>query len=338
MTKNSIDKLFQAFSGKRVLIIGDVMVDAYLFGSVDRISPEAPVPVVSVVGRDNRPGGAANVALNVQSLGAEPILCTVIGNDAKGDEFIQSIESCGLTTKGIIKSNHRITSTKFRIIGNKTQLLRVDEEITRDLNAEDFISIYDTIEHIVENEVVDAIIFEDYDKGVITRDLIEKIIFKARILDIPVIVDPKKKNFHFYKKATIFKPNLKELIEGTHSEIDVNIEQDLYRLADSFMKSNELEILITTLSERGIMVAWRQDGNASFGHKIIPAHLRNIADVSGAGDTVVSVVALCHAVGLNPEETASIANIAGGLVCEEVGVVPIKKMKLYEETIKILSA
>ncbi len=338
MTKNSIDKLFQAFSGKRVLIIGDVMVDAYLFGTVDRISPEAPVPVVSVVGRDNRPGGAANVALNVQSLGAEPILCSVVGNDSKGEEFVQSIEKCGLTTRGIIKSNHRITSTKFRIIGNKTQLLRVDEEITTPLNDNDFIQIYDIIEHIVENEVIDAIIFEDYDKGVITKDLIEKIIFKARILDIPVIVDPKKRNFHFYKKATIFKPNLKELIEGTYAEIDIYQEKELFRLADAFMNDHELEILITTLSERGIMVAWRCDNGRKIDHKIIPAHLRNIADVSGAGDTVVSVVSLCHAAGLNPEETASIANIAGGLVCEEVGVVPIEKMKLYEEALKILNA
>ncbi|MDD2387599.1 MAG: PfkB family carbohydrate kinase [Bacteroidales bacterium] len=337
MTKNTIDKIFQAFSGKRVLIIGDVMVDAYLFGLVDRISPEAPVPVVSLISRDNRPGGAANVALNVQSLGAEAILCSVIGNDRKGEDFIQSIEKSGLTTRGIIKSKNRITTTKNRIIGNKTQLLRVDEEITTCLNNEDFISIYDTIEHIVENEVIDAIIFEDYDKGVITKDLIEKIIFKAQILDIPVVVDPKKKNFYFYKKSTIFKPNLKELLEGTHTEIDIQDEEELFRLADNLIKENELKILMTTLSERGVMVAWRQDGSSKIEHKIISAHLRNIADVSGAGDTVVSVVSLCHAVGLSPEDTASIANIAGGLVCEEVGVVPINKNKLYEEAIKILS-
>lgn len=337
MTKNTIDKIFQAFSSKRVLIIGDVMVDAYLFGTVERISPEAPVPVVSLTSRDNRPGGAANVALNVQSLGAEAILCSVIGDDHKGEDFIQSIEKSGLTARGIIKSKNRITTTKNRVIGNKTQLLRVDEEITSCLNNEDFTSIYDTIEHIVENEVIDAIIFEDYDKGVITKDLIEKIIFKAQILDIPVIVDPKKKNFNFYKKTTIFKPNLKELLEGTHAEIDVSNNVELFRLAEALMKENELEILMTTLSERGIMVAWRQEGSEKIEHKIIPAHLRNIADVSGAGDTVVSVVSLCHAVGLSPEDTASIANVAGGLVCEDVGVVPINKNKLYEEVIKILN-
>lgn len=337
MTKNTIDKIFQAFSSKRVLIIGDVMVDAYLFGTVERISPEAPVPVVSLTYRDNRPGGAANVALNVQSLGAEAILCSVIGDDHKGEDFIQSIEKSGLTTRGIIKSKNRITTTKNRVIGNKTQLLRVDEEITTCLNNEDFISIYDTIEHIVENEVIDAIIFEDYDKGVITKDLIEKIIFKAQILDIPVVVDPKKKNFYFYKKSTIFKPNLIEFLEGTHTEIDVQNENELFRLADVLIRENELKILMTTLSERGIMVAWRVDGSTQIEHKIISAHLRNIADVSGAGDTVVSVVSLCHAVGLSPEDTASIANIAGGLVCEEVGVVPINKNKLYEEAIKILS-
>lgn len=338
MTKNSIEKLFNTFTNKKVLIIGDVMVDAYLFGKVERISPEAPVPVVSVTERDNRPGGAANVALNVQALDAEAILCSVVGNDQKGNEFVESLQKAGLTTRGIIKSNHRITTTKFRIIGNKTQLLRVDEEITTPLNEGDFIQIYDTIEYLIENEIIDAIIFEDYDKGIISEDLIEKIIFKARILDIPVIVDPKKKNFNSYKKATIFKPNLKELTEGIRVDINVENNKELFKLVEDFIHANQVEIVMTTLSERGILVSWKEENEDKITHKIIPAHLRNISDVSGAGDTVVSVVALCHASGLRPDETAAIANIAGGLVCEEIGVVPINKLKFMNESICILNA
>lgn len=337
MTKNSIEKLFKAFTSKRVLIIGDVMVDAYLFGHVDRISPEAPVPVVLVKERENRPGGAANVALNVKALGAEAILCSVVGNDQKGHEFISSIENAGLSTQGIIKSQNRITTTKFRIIGNKTQLLRVDEEITSPLIAEDFIQLYDAIEHLIENEIIDVIIFEDYDKGLITEELIEKIIFKARILDIPVVVDPKKKNFNAYKRATIFKPNLKELTEGVRADFNSNNDLELHKLVEDFMLVNMVEIVMTTLSERGILVSWTDDGSKRILHKLIPAHLRNISDVSGAGDTVVSMVALCHASGLQPYQTASLANIAGGLVCEEIGVVPINKLKLMDESTRLLS-
>ncbi len=337
MTKKTIEKLFKAFTNKRVLVIGDVMVDAYLFGTVDRISPEAPVPVVSLTNRDNRPGGAANVALNVQALGAEAILCSVIGNDQKGNEFLESVQKVGLTTRGIIKSNNRITTTKFRIIGNKTQLLRVDEELTNPLNKNDFIQLYDEIEHLIENEVIDVIIFEDYDKGVISEELIEKIIFKARILDIPVVVDPKKKNFNSYKKATIFKPNLKELSEGTRAEINVENNKELFKLVEDFIHANQVEIVMATLSERGILVSWKDESQDAIIHKIIPAHLRNVSDVSGAGDTVVSVAALCHASGLRPDETAALANIAGGLVCEEIGVVPVNKLKLMNESICILT-
>lgn len=337
MTKNSIEKLFKAFTTKRVLVIGDVMVDAYLFGKVDRISPEAPVPVVSVTKRDNRPGGAANVALNVQSLGAEAILCSVIGNDHKGDEFVECLQKIGLTTRGIIRSDHRVTTTKFRIIGNNTQLLRVDEEMTSPINEIDFIQIYDHIEHLIENEIIDVIIFEDYDKGLISEDLIEKIIFKARILDIPVVVDPKKKNFNSYKKATIFKPNLKELTEGIRVDINVENNRELFKLVEDFIHANQVEIVMTTLSERGILVSWKEESEERITHKIIPAHLRNISDVSGAGDTVVSVSALCHASGLRPDETATLANIAGGLVCEEIGVIPIDKLKFLNESIRILN-
>ncbi len=320
----------QSISGKRVMIIGDVMMDSYLFGHVDRISPEAPVPVVVLKKRDNRLGGAANVALNIQSLGATPILCSLVGNDAKGNEFIEKMQDLKMPTNGMIKSNNRITTTKFRIIGNNTQLLRVDEEIDTPLVKEDAIALYDIVEHILENDIIDVIIFEDYDKGLITKDLIEKIIFKARILDIPVAVDPKKRNFNNYKKATIFKPNLKELREGTKSEIDYNDIDAIAQLTKQYIIEHEIEIALITLSERGVLVVWHTD-ERELVYEIIPAHYRNITDVSGAGDTVISVAALCYSIGLNPKDMAVISNLAGGLVCEEIGVVPIDKQKLLFE-------
>ncbi|MGI6321402.1 MAG: bifunctional heptose 7-phosphate kinase/heptose 1-phosphate adenyltransferase [Bacteroidales bacterium] len=336
MTQEFIEELFESFNSKKVVIIGDVMVDAYLFGSVDRISPEAPVPVVNVKSRDNRPGGAANVALNVKALGAEAILCSVVGKDPKGKEFVAAMEAEGISTKGIVESENRVTTTKFRIFGNKIQMLRVDEETTKSLNKEDCENLYNTIEYILENEDIDAVIFEDYDKGVVSKELIEKVIFKTQILDIPVMVDPKKDNFQFYDKTTIFKPNLKELVEGTHAEVDVKNINELQQVVEQFIRKHQIEIVVTTLSERGVMVSWQDEDEYSINHQHIPAHIRNIADVSGAGDTVVSVLALCHASGLNPVQTASIANIAGGLVCEEVGVVPINKEKFLKEAKKLL--
>lgn len=336
MTQEFIEELFESFNSKKVVIIGDVMVDAYLFGSVDRISPEAPVPVVNVKSRDNRPGGAANVALNVKALGAEAILCSVVGKDPKGKEFVAAMEAEGISTKGIVESENRVTTTKFRIFGNKIQMLRVDEETTQNLEKDDCQNLYNTIEHILENEDIDAVIFEDYDKGVVSKELIEKVIFKTQILDIPVMVDPKKDNFQFYDKTTIFKPNLKELVEGTHAEVDVKNINELQQVVEQFIRKHQIEIVVTTLSERGVMVSWQDEDEYSINHKHIPAHIRNIADVSGAGDTVVSVLALCHASGLNPVQTASIANIAGGLVCEEVGVVPINKEKFLKEAKKLL--
>lgn len=336
MTQEFIEELFESFNSKKVVIIGDVMVDAYLFGSVDRISPEAPVPVVNVKSRDNRPGGAANVALNVKALGAEAILCSVVGKDPKGKEFVAAMEAEGISTKGIVESENRVTTTKFRIFGNKIQMLRVDEETTKSLNKEDCKNLYNTIEYILENEDIDAVIFEDYDKGVVSKELIEKVIFKTQILDIPVMVDPKKDNFQFYDKTTIFKPNLKELVEGTHAEVDVKNINELQQVVEQFIRKHQIEIVVTTLSERGVMVSWQDEDEYSINHQHIPAHIRNIADVSGAGDTVVSVLALCHASGLNPVQTASIANIAGGLVCEEVGVVPINKEKFLKEAKKLL--
>jgi D-glycero-beta-D-manno-heptose-7-phosphate kinase len=323
-------QLFEKFRHLRVMVIGDVMVDAYIFGKVDRISPEAPVPVVSVQKRLNRLGGAANVALNLKALGAEPVLCSVTGNDVKGKEFMQLLQEAQISGNGIVTSNERITTTKFRVIGNRAQMLRVDEEDTHDLNGNDQAALLGKIIHILEQSAVHAIVFQDYNKGVLTAELISRVIEQAKIHRIPVAVDPKKKNFQLYKGVTLFKPNLNELREGLGLDIRAKSAGSLGEAAMQIHQNQDVGTVMITLSEQGVFISHREEGKPLSQH-LVPAHLRNISDVSGAGDTVISVAALCMACNLGEVETASLSNLAGGLVCEEIGVVPVNREKLLKE-------
>jgi rfaE bifunctional protein kinase chain/domain len=335
MSDRDYSKIFEQFSQLRIMIVGDVMVDAYIWGVVDRISPEAPVPVVRVERRSNRMGGAANVALNIKSLGAEPILCSVIGDDMKGREFLDMMEVEKLSCKGIFTSDRRPTTTKFRIFGNNTQMLRVDEEITADLETEDQARLKDYIFKVLEQEEIHAIIFQDYNKGILTAGMITGISEKAREMNIPMAVDPKRKNFTAYKHVALFKPNLKELREGLNRDLDSEIKGDLEAAVSTLHKEQDIRIIMTTLSEAGVFVSSKDSGN-KITQRVIPAHVRSIADVSGAGDTVISVAALCLAAGLDPFDIAAVANLAGGIVCEEVGVVPIDREKLLTEVRALL--
>ncbi len=332
--KQSLIDSFDAFNRKKVLIIGDVMLDAYLWGSVERISPEAPVPIVSVNKRENRLGGAANVALNIKSMGAEPILCSVIGNDQKGEELIALLKAENMPCSGIIQSEERITTTKFRVIGNKAQLLRVDEEITADLNDKDEEKLFNQVNKIISEQKVEAIIFQDYNKGILTESLIEKATTLAGKHGIPTIVDPKKRNFGSFKNVTLFKPNLKEIREGLNRNIDLNDINELSEAVRVLHEIQNIDIVLTTLAESGVFVSYRSEKGIYFTHHI-QAHLRSISDVSGAGDTVVSVATLCYVLGYTPEDLAATANLAGGIVCETSGVVPIDKNRLLQETIKL---
>jgi len=328
-------KVFERFRHLRVMVIGDVMVDAYIFGKVERISPEAPVPVVSIEKRVNRLGGAANVALNLKALGAEPILCSVTGSDPKGEEFRQLLAEAKISGEAVLTSKDRITTTKFRVFGNNSHMLRVDEEMTHDLSEREQSILLAKIFEILEKSAIHAIIFQDYNKGVITSDVISQVITKARAQNIPVAVDPKKKNFLQYKGATFFKPNLKELREGLGLDIRGNDLHSLEEAADYLHKKLDIGTIMSTLSEQGVFISRREPGGKVSQH-LIHAHVRNISDVSGAGDTVISVAALCLACDLHPAELASLANLAGGLVCEEVGVVPVNRDKLLKESIKLL--
>jgi rfaE bifunctional protein kinase chain/domain len=329
MHGNDYSQVFASFSRLKVMVVGDVMVDSYLFGRVDRISPEAPVPVVTVQKRLNRLGGAANVALNLKALGVDPLLCSVIGDDTRGSDLLHLLKEAGISPDFLCRSNDRSTTTKFRVIGNNAQMLRVDEEHTHDLCAGDEKNLLEVIFAVLEKKDIQAVIFQDYDKGVLTSGLIGKVVQKAIGLNVPVVVDPKKKNFHHYKNVTLFKPNLKELREGLNLDIDVRRNEDLATAADLLHKQQGVEMVMITLSESGVFISVQnEDSTARYR---IPAHVRSIADVSGAGDTVVSVAAACLAAGMAAGEIAAVSNLAGGLVCEELGVVPVNKERLLEE-------
>ena len=333
--KEKLTELFGKFSGFKALIIGDVMIDAYLWGKVERISPEAPVPVVSLKQRENRLGGAANVALNIQSLGATPLVCAVVGQDDKGTQFFDLMKQGGMPCDGIITSPSRKTTVKFRIIGNNTQLLRVDEETESDLKLDETNRLFDRIATFVKTGNAHVIIFEDYDKGVITPLLIDKVVALAHEHGIPVAVDPKKKNFMHYRGVDLFKPNMKELREGLKLDEEPSTTEEVLKSVSLLQEKLNAGMVLTTLSDKGVIYSKKNnDKTYETGH--FPAHLRKIADVSGAGDTVISVASLCLAACAAPDVMARLANLAGGLVCEQVGGVPVCKEQLYSEAMKII--
>jgi len=329
--KLNIPELFKHFTKQRVLVIGDVMIDAYLWGGVDRISPEAPVPIVTVNKKENRLGGAANVAINVQALGATPILCSVIGNGGHARIFYELMQQQGLSTEGIVQSAGRPTTFKTRVIGNNHQMLRIDEETSQEISSAERKQLLERIENIIERFNIDVVIFEDYDKGVISKTLIEAVVKRAHARKIPVTADPKKRNFNFYRNISLLKPNLKELRDGSKLDLEKGDASELKAAAAKLGKANGIDSVMITLSERGVLM---YNGKES---RLIPAHIRNIADVSGAGDTVISVASLCLAAGCDSFLTAALANLAGGLVCETVGVAPIEKDKLLKEALNMKS-
>lgn len=315
--------MISKFEGKRVLIVGDVMVDAYIIGKVDRLSPEAPVPVVNIEKHENRLGGAANVALNIIALKAIPVLCSVIGEDKEAEDYLQIMKAKGLSSEGIIQSTNRKTTTKTRILGNHFQLLRIDNEVTHDLNDKENELLIDVFRSQIQS--ADVVILEDYNKGVLNENNIPVLIDIARQAGVPVAVDPKKKNFLAYKGVTLFKPNLKEIKEGLNLDINLRDKENLRQAVLSLQRELGNRMSMVTLSEDGVMISDHET------FEFIPAHLRNISDVSGAGDTVISVASLCLACGFDMRLLAELSNLAGGLVCEEAGVVPINPEKLEKE-------
>jgi len=327
--KDRVREIFKSFNNLNVLIIGDVMIDSYLWGKVSRISPEAPVPIVAVGKKERRLGGAANVALNIQALGANPILCSVIGVDYEGQAFMDLLKNQKLSQKGILKSRDRVTTVKTRVMGNNAQLLRVDEEEESDITSSETQQLITLISYIINHDKIDVIIFEDYNKGLITPKLISKVVELTKSKGIPTCVDPKKKNFNSYKGVSLFKPNLKELREGVKLDVSGDNINELQRAVSSFRVKQKVETVLVTLAEKGVIT------NSRKVKEHLPAHIRSIADVSGAGDTVISVASLCRALNCNDILTATISNLSGGLVCEQIGVVPVNKEQLLEEALKL---
>lgn len=328
MKNPSLEKIFDAFNELKVLVIGDVMLDSYIWGSVDRISPEAPVPIVKVKKRDYRLGGAANVALNVQALGAKPILCALVGDDDAGSKLLECLDNQHISKSGIVISKYRPTTIKTRLIASHQHVVRVDEESDKEINKEEEAQLLTQIKELLPS--CQAVIFEDYDKGVINESLITQTVTMAKELGIPTIVDPKKRNFLAYKNVTLFKPNLKELREGMKLEVDPADQKQIEYAVASLRQKLNVGVMVT-LSEHGVYIDHQNE-------KIkLDAHKREIADVSGAGDTVVTIAGLCVALDLEPKWIASLSNLGGGLVCEHVGVVAIDKEEFKREAIALLN-
>ena len=321
----NFEALFNDFKKIKVAVVGDVMLDTYWWGHVDRISPEAPVPVVAVDKKEYRIGGAGNVALNTVALGAETFIISVIGADTNGEELTKLYQQQGINTTYLLASPERITTNKIRIISRNQQMMRLDEEMTTDISSELQTQILDKVTQCIADNKPDVLIFEDYNKGVLTEALIAKLIALCKANNIITTVDPKRKNFFSFKGVTIFKPNLKEVKEGLHILLDdVNLAS-LNQVHTQLQAKLQHQISYITLSEKGVFYKDAADS------KIIPTHIRSIADVSGAGDTVIAVASLVYATTKNMNLAAEMANIAGGLVCEEVGTAAIDKAKLLKE-------
>ncbi|GHS88194.1 carbohydrate kinase [Bacteroidia bacterium] len=322
MTLQDLDALIVK---QHVLVVGDVMIDAYLHGTVSRISPEAPVPIVDLQYREENLGGAANVALNIKAMGATPILCTAVGNDLNGKLFFRILKHHRLSSEGCIAFPDRTTTIKSRIMSNTTQMLRIDNEQIMPLSTAAEQELLRQVDVILHKYDIAAIIFQDYDKGVLTPTLIAQITQWANALDIPICVDPKKQNFSNYRNVALFKPNLKEFLHGIgHHEGGLQ-RPVLFEQMAQFAGLHTIDTMLVTMSDEGVALL---TNNRCYHFK---AHQRHIADVSGAGDTVISIATLCMTAGLPPKTMAQIANLAGGLVCEYAGVVPIDKKTLYKE-------
>lgn len=319
-TIESIEKLKSNFAKKNIAVIGDLMLDCYYTGKVNRISPEAPVPVLDVEKIFKRIGGAANVAFNIASLGGNPFPVGVIGNDTEGNELKHLLQEARIINEGIIIDSNRPTTTKTRVIAEGQHVVRIDNESKKDISTEAEQNIISYLNKISDN--LDAVILEDYNKGVLTKSLISKIIDLFNAKNILITVDPKKNNFFEYKNVSVFKPNKKETEDALN--IKLNNEEDIENAGLVLLNELNAQNVIITLGEKGMAIFKK-------GEKYIriPTRARKVADVSGAGDTVIATLTMAICSGLDIVNSSSLANYAAGIVCEEVGIVPIDKKVLF---------
>jgi rfaE bifunctional protein kinase chain/domain len=331
MSKPAFEKLFQQMAQCKVGVVGDVMLDTYWLGSVERISPEAPVPVVAVSKKEQRIGGAGNVALNIRAMGAPVTILSVIGKDEDGDQLAALLQREGIGASYLVQSPARITTNKIRIISRNQHMMRLDAEMSADMEKADEEKLIYAIENFIAAEKPDVMILEDYNKGVLTPRVIEAVISLCKKQGIITTVDPKRKNFFNYTGVDVFKPNWKEVKEGLNilaEEISESLLKDIHVQLEDRLKH---QISLITLSEKGVF--YQQGADAH----LISTHIRKVADVSGAGDTVIAIASLVYAASGDMHLMAEVANIAGGLVCEEVGTVAINRDKLFGECCALLS-
>jgi D-glycero-beta-D-manno-heptose-7-phosphate kinase len=330
MNALDFDKLFQSFNTFKIGVVGDVMLDTYWWGKVDRISPEAPVPVVAVSKKEQRIGGAGNVALNLSALNVNVHVISIIGDDDEGKQLVALLNDNKINTDFVISNEERITTNKIRIISRNQHMMRLDAEVTTALTNDAEEILINAFTKYAANEKPQLVILEDYNKGLLTKNVIEKVISICKQNNILTAVDPKRKNFFEYKNVDIFKPNLHEVKEGLNILGDEVSEKLLGEMHELLKEKLQHNISFITLSEKGVFYETESETH------IIPTHIRSIADVSGAGDTVIAVASAVYAATQNVRLMAEMANIAGGLVCEEVGTVAIDKTKLLEECKQLL--
>jgi rfaE bifunctional protein kinase chain/domain len=325
LSEKRIIELKSNFEGRKIAVIGDMMLDGYFWGDIKRISPEAPVPVLEVGEEFFRFGGAANVALNIASLGGIPLPIGVIGYDNYGKIFSSLLEEFKISDEGITIDNSRPTTTKTRVIAHSQHVVRIDKESKEYLNAEIEDKLFALIRKVIDD--LDGIILQDYNKGVLTESLIEKTIKLATEKNKLITVDPKFQNFFNYKNVSVFKPNRKEAEQVLG--IKISSAEDVTFAGNKLLEKLNAHYVLLTLGEEGIAVFEKEKEE-----KRMPTRARKVADVSGAGDTVISTLTLSLAAGADILEASYIANYAGGLVCEQVGIVPIDKDKLFETVLK----
>lgn len=320
IAKNRLNEIKKSFYNKKIAVIGDMMLDSYTWGDVKRISPEAPVPVIEVNDEFNRFGGAANVAFNILKLGGVPFPIGVIGQDINGEIFLSLVNAANINSEGFVVDSKRPTTAKIRVIARDQHVVRIDKESKEYLGREMQNKIYDTLlKHI---DTIDGIILQDYNKGVLTPALIKKIIALANKKKKLITVDPKFNNFFMYKNVTVFKPNRKEAEDVLGMKIKT--EENVAEAGSKLLAKLNSKYLLLTLSEEGIAIFEKgKEGRR------MPTKARKVADVSGAGDTVISTLTMALAAGADILEATYLANYAGGLVCEEVGIVPIESDVLF---------
>lgn len=324
MDKRYVEDLLNNSKNKKIFIIGDVMLDKYMIGEVTRVSPEAPVQVFDIRESDFKLGGAANVSHNVKSLGAYPFLIGAIGNDEEAERFKEVMSAYGQDTSGLITEEGRPTTAKTRVIADSHHLLRIDSESKEDINQKSEERILDLLES--RSSEIDIIILQDYNKGVLTPGLIKKVMDFATKKNIKTLVDPKFFNFFDYKNAYVFKPNRKEFEQALGKK--VSNDEDLLKYSEELVEKLNCKYLVLTLGEQGMMIFEKTNGEVKY--QKINTRARRVADVSGAGDTVISTIAVCLAGGASVADAVTISNYAAGIVVEEVGIVPIDKQKLID--------